>query len=331
MLITPHAPVADDLYRLRDELIVETANTATLAFDARRSGTLTIIRGRGSVRWHIGEVVVTPTTAYNEIATKERGFTLPFDKETDFGLRAEWPSDWGTFEGVVGANLRDDDDDVVRGQLNWNRWIGEKVRTDVNVWVNEVVDDTPVVRVIGTKDKFAVTVLGQITRYDSLRLTADGHRYRTRDGERIAEGYRLDATLEHYILRKAPEWSARLQGSWEGNSLAARLPVGTESRYFTETPTMTSIVSPEFGTFGVGTTVRMGSPEGMIRRPFLVADAWIGVLSPTNMFAYNTSIGMGMSFSGRDKLSVNAFHANTQGGQADNAYEGVGLTYSYLF
>lgn len=331
MPITLDAPVADDLYRLRDELIVETANTATLAFDARRLGTVDIVRGRGSVRWHIGELAVTPTAGYNDISTKERGFTIPFDYETDFGLRAEWPSDWGTFEGVVGANLRDDDDDVVRGQLNWNRWIGQKVRTDVSVWLNEVVDDTPIVRVIGTKYKFAVTVFGQITRFDSLRLTADGHRYQTRDGERIADGYRLDATLEHYILRKAPEWSVRLQGSWEGNSVAARLPAGTESVYFTETPTMSSIVSPEFGTFGGGTTVRVGSPEGVIRRPFLVADSWIGILSPSNTFAYSTSIGTGMSFSGRDKLSVNAFHSNTQGGQAEEPYEGVGITYSYLF
>jgi hypothetical protein len=69
----------------------------------------------------------------------------------------------------------------------------------------------------------------------------------------------------------------------------------------------------------------------VIRRPFLVADAWVGLLSPSNVFAYNTSIGMGMSFLGRDKLSVNAFHANTQGGQVNKPYEGVGITYSYLF
>ena len=83
---------------------------------------------------------------------------------------------------------------------------------------------------------------------------------------------------------------------------------------------------------GIGTSFRYGSSDqGVVRRPFILADAWVGGVWPANDLGYNGRLSMGTSLFGPDVLSLGAFYSNVQGGRTNQAFAGVGLQYSIRF
>lgn len=95
---------------------------------------------------------------------------------------------------------------------------------------------------------------------------------------------------------------------------------------------METLITPSFGTFGAGTTFRYGaSGLSVLRRPFVLADAWAGGIWPANVVGYNGRIAVGISLLGPDILSAGAFYSNIQGGKTDQAYRGrSAILYSLL-
>ena len=83
---------------------------------------------------------------------------------------------------------------------------------------------------------------------------------------------------------------------------------------------------------GIGTSFRYGpSDQGVVRRPFILADAWVGGVWPANDLGYNGRLSMGTSLFGPDILSVGAFYSNVQGGRTNQPFAGVGVQYSFRF
>ena len=83
---------------------------------------------------------------------------------------------------------------------------------------------------------------------------------------------------------------------------------------------------------GVGTVFRYGpSDQGILRRPFVLLDAWTGWVWPADALGYNGRISVGMPVLGPDILSAGAFYSNIQGGRTNQPFTGVGLQYSIRF
>jgi hypothetical protein len=118
----------------------------------------------------------------------------------------------------------------------------------------------------------------------------------------------------------------------QANSLAGQVPIDlVNSGAIPAGTPLDSLISKEFGQFGFG--FRLGlkeySEEVWQLRGFV--DGWMGGLWPAGEFAYHFRGGLGTSFFGFDQLSAEAFHANTQGGQLNQAYEGVQVNYRVRF
>jgi hypothetical protein len=175
-------------------------------------------------------------------------------------------------------------------------------------------------------------LLAKLTTQSFFQLDLDGHRYLTRQGTLLGDGYKTSAILGYTVLKTMPTWQVRLQGSWESNSLKGNLPPELATSLLSPSANMETIVPKAYGTMGVGTTFRYGPSEPEIpRRPYLFVDAWVGWAWPSNVLAYNGRAGVGISLFRADVLSVGAFYGNVQGGQANAAYQGIGVQYSLRF
>ena len=138
--------------------------------------------------------------------------------------------------------------------------------------------------------------------------------------------------LGRSLLSGFQDWQVRLQGSWESNQLAATLPSDLSGLLSPSLSDVQTLIPKKFALMGIGTSFRYGpSDQGVVRRPFILADAWVGGVWPANDLGYNGRLSMGTSLFGPDILSVGAFYSNVQGGRTNQPFAGVGLQYSFRF
>lgn len=166
-----------------------------------------------------------------------------------------------------------------------------------------------------------------------MHFDIDGHRYLTRQGSTLGKGYKLQTILGSSLLTTdMQDWQIRLQGSWESNSLEQTLPSELIGLVGSSVAGVETLIAPKFSTLGLGTTFRYGaSDQGVLRRPFVLADVWAGRVWPANALGYNGRIAMGISLFGSDTLSAEAFYSNVQGGLTNQPFKGAGIQYSIRF
>ena len=132
--------------------------------------------------------------------------------------------------------------------------------------------------------------------------------------------------MGHSLLSGMQDWQVRFLGSVENNQLAQTLPSDLNGLLSPSVAEAQTIVPERFAMVGMGTSFRYGpSDQGILRRPFVLADIWAGYVWPADAVGYNGRLSMGISLLGPDVLSAGAFYSNVQGGRTNQPFAGAKL------
>ena len=237
----------------------------------------------------------------------------------------------GAYQLNVGGNVREVDS-IAYGAVRVNQDITSRLKASLRVGVNELSHETGALRALGKKDTLLLGVTTQLTPQTFLHVDIDGHRYSTREGNNLGKGYKVQTILGHSLLRGIQDWQVRLQGSFENNDLAKTTPPDLIGVISPSLPGVEVLIPRKFALAGVGSSFRYGPfDQGVLRRPFVLGDAWTGWVWPANDLGYNARLSAGISLLGPDILSASVFYSNVQAGRTSQAYAGAGLQYSIRF
>jgi tetratricopeptide (TPR) repeat protein len=250
--------------------------------------------------------------------------------ERDFSISANIPLYQNDVDLFFGSNLNKFSS-ITYGGLKLCRDVVRDLKVMFRLGIHEISTETAALRAIGMKSKVSMALSYKPLTHSFTQLLIDGHQYLTRAGRNLGTGNRVEFQVGHILLDSTPMWNIRLQGSWESNNLKSLLPQEI-SDLLPDDADIGTIVSPEYGQLGLGTSYRYGSREfGERRSIYFTLDAITGWAWPSNVPYYNVSGGVGLSFLGIDALSLDGFYGNVQGGRADEVYSGLMLNYSYAF
>ncbi|MDH5481157.1 MAG: hypothetical protein OEX11_10410, partial [Nitrosomonas sp.] len=257
--------------------------------------------------------------------------TLPVENEVDILTKFEQPLRDGKFHANLGGNFRSDES-LAYGAVKFSQSVTNNMHASLRLGVNEISYESGALRSLGAKDTILLSLSSQLTRQTHLQFDIDGHRYLTRQGSTLGKGYKMQGILGSSLLTGAQDWQVRLQGTWESNDLKQNLPSELKGLFGPSASSVETLILPNFGTLGMGTTFRYGPhDQGILRRPFIHGDVWAGWVWPANVVGYNSRAAMGISLFGSDILSVGGFYSNVQGGRAGQAFSGVNFQYSVGF
>lgn len=320
------------LYQYRNDLALQQSPQLDLAVDFLSLGVLDINQSQARFSWPLSQKGVAFQFRHNHLNSSDNTLILPANDEIDLSVEGKYtlPKNY-QIQLNVGGNLQDQQS-LVYGSVSVTSKLTDFIDANVRVGFNEISTETGFFRALGAKDKVSLVLSSQLTPQSFLQVGIDGHRYLTRQGSVLGEGYRVNGILGYTLLKAAPTWQVRLQGSLESNHLKDKLPNELKPALPSDYATVETVVSRDYSTLGVGTSFRYDLSEQAIpRQPYFLADGWIGWAWPSNVLAYNGRVGLGMSFFKADVLSVGAFYGNVQGGKANEAYTGIGIQYSMRF
>jgi hypothetical protein len=231
----------------------------------------------------------------------------------------------------LGTNLQHQQS-LVYGAIGLTSKINNFLDANIRLGVHELSTETAALRALGMKDKISLILSSKITQQSFFQFDIDGHRYLTRQGSVLGDGYKIGSILGYTVFKAMPTWQVRLQGSWESNRLKDTIPAELINSLPSSSVGIETIVPKSYGMIGVGTTFRYNlSEQDIPRQPYLLIDSWVGWTVPANVLAYNGRVGMGVSLFKADVLSVGAFYGNVQGGQPNTAYQGIDAQYTVRF
>jgi polysaccharide biosynthesis protein PelB len=323
---------SEDLYRQIEALTVKLAHRAVLTPEFRTLGPLDItmvsallnLRLGNTSRIHVG-------VGANRLSSDPKELDVHgFDSERAVSLGAERTYRLGKISGQIGANIRDDHS-LFQGKVSWFHRFGKGWLAQMEYANNEISEESPALRATGAKDRLSLGLFMNPTPWEFARTQLNLQHYHTRDGDRLANGYAVQAELGRFLLKEHPTWQVRLQGSWESNSLVKRLPAEL-NQILTPGANVETVVPRDFGTLGIGSGLYYHVPtEERIPKYFGLMDAWLGWVWPAKELGYNVRLGLGISPGEKALLSFNGFYSNTQGGRTEESYRGVQIQYTLLF
>jgi tetratricopeptide (TPR) repeat protein len=311
----------------------EAASFAGIGWEIKQLGSLDIERELAVLSFRPADNHrLSVRFSHNDLHTSDDDFVAPIDvDEYDFNLK------WNTLllgtpaSVMAGANFRDGSD-LPYGRVAWEKSVYSWLDMGLEIGVNEVTEDTAALRALGAKDQAAFQILFHPTRREYARLRFGGQRYRTRDDVRLGEGYNLEGEVGTNLLLGEPLLQIRLQGQLQANSLPGQVPNSLRnSGMIIGAATPEDIVAPEFRMFGVGFRLATGEFGELPGRFSANLDGWLGGLWPAGEFAYRFSGGLGISPLGSDRLSLEAFYANVQGGLPGQSFQGLQINYRLWF
>ena len=319
------------LFNVRDDLIEKTSRQVTGGIEYKTLGNINFVESRARFSLPYLRGALWAEVKHNLLDSTEPGITLPARNEVD--ITAEYKRPWreGIFQANVGGNLREVDS-LPHGAVRVNQALTGRVKANFRLAMNEMSHETGALRALGKKDTILFGLSAQLPQQTFFHVDVDGHRYETRGGSNLGKGYKVQMILGRSLLSGFQDWQVRLQGSWESNQLAATLPSDLSGLLSPSLSNVQTLIPKKFALMGIGTSFRYGpSDQGVVRRPFILADAWVGGVWPANDLGYNGRLSMGTSLFGPDILSAGAFYSNVQGGRTDQAFAGVGVQYSFRF
>ena len=319
------------LFNVRDDLIAKTSRQVTGGIEYKTLGNINFVESRARFSLPYLRGALWAEVKHNLLDSTEPGIILPARNEVD--ITAEYKHPWreGIFQANVGGNLREVDS-LPHGAVRVNQALTGRVKANFRLAVNEMSHETGALRALGKKDTILFGLSAQLPQQTFFHVDVDGHRYETRGGSNLGKGYKVQMILGRSLLSGFQDWQVRLQGSWESNQLAAALPSDLSGLLSPSLSNVQTLIPKKFALMGIGTSFRYGpSDQGVLRRPFILVDAWVGGVWPANDLGYNGRLSMGTSLFGPDILSAGAFYSNVQGGRTDQAFAGVGLQYSFRF
>lgn len=219
---------------------------------------------------------------------------------TDVLVRAASPALGGRTEVSGGVQLRADGN-LMRAGLAHSRRLGPSVEARVEASRNERADESAALLVNGARTRAGGALTVAAGRFYG-RGAADWKSWSTRAGAALGAGGA--GTLEVGILARAadPEVRARVQGGYQRNRTAA---AATDPELTAIAPGA-PVLPRELAALGVGASAarwRMGPA-------LLVADGWVGWISPLARAAYRVQAGLAFTPTRRSELSVTGFAAN---------------------
>jgi hypothetical protein len=320
------------LYQYRNELAVQQSSEFDIAWDSQSLGTLDINQSRSRYSLPLSKKAVTFQFKHNHLSSSDRELVLPANNEFDLSLEGKYPFQSGyQLQANVGTNLQSQQS-IVYGSMSLTSKINNFLDANIRLGIHELSTETAALRALGDKDKLSLILSTKLTRQSFFQFGIDGHRYLTRQGSLLGDGYKTEAILGYTLLRANPTWQVRLQGSWESNRLEDTIPAELRSSLLSPSVNMETIVPKSYGTMGVGTTFRYNlSAQDIPRQPYLLVDCWAGWAVPANVLTYTGRVGAGISLFKADVLSVGAFYGSVQGGQPNTAYQGIEARYTMRF
>lgn len=323
---------AQDLQAMKEELLLQQARKVRMQLDYQSLGGLDIYQGKARAQIPFRSMDWTFQGGYGDLEASDKVLVFPSIHEGELLLQTEFSLLQDKIELHVGGNVREQPhESLVSGGGKWTHPFENMLDVYLKAGFNDMSYETSALRALGSKDTVLLGLNGNPAIPVMWHVEADVHRYQSRKGSTLGEGYKLNLILGQEVLPENPLWQFRLQGSWEQNHLKDELPAELK-RFLSASSGVDTVVPPEYGTVGIGTTIRYGSsPQGFVKRPFLLVDLWAGGTWPANQVAYNGRMGVGVSPLGPDVIRLDAFYGNVQGGVAGQEYLGVGLQYTYRF
>ncbi len=320
------------LFNSRDELTVKSSKQVAVALNYKSFGELNIIESRARFNTPYLHGALALELKQTQLDFSGSDIVLPVNNEVDITGGFKHPLRDGVFQVNLGGNLREDKS-LVHGAVKVSQNVTNKLKAHLHLGMNEISEVTGGLRSLGAKDAVLFGLSSNLTKQIFLYFDIDGHRYLTRQGSTLGKGYKLQTILGSSLLTTdMQDWQIRLQGSWESNSLEQTLSSELIGLVGPSVAGVETLIAPKFGTLGLGTTFRYGaSDQGVLRRPFVLADVWAGRVWPANALGYNGRIAVGISLFGSDTLSAEAFYSNVQGGLTNQPFKGAGIQYSIRF
>ncbi len=319
------------LFQSRDELAVKSSKQIIGGFDYRKLGDVSFIESRARINSPYLSGALALELKNTLLDSSRPDLIFPAKNEMDIMAEFKYPLRAGMFQVNLGGNLRDDKS-LAYSTFRFNHDITNILKANLRLSVNELSNETGAFRALGAKDTILLGLTTQLTRQTSFNMDIDGHHYKTREGSNLGKGYKLQSILGTTLLTGNQHWQIRLQGAWESNQLASTFPNELIGLLGASNEEVLTLIPKYFGTMGAGTVFRYGaSDEGVLRRPFLLTDAWAGWVWPADSLGYNGRVSVGISIFGSDILSAGAFYSNIQGGRTNQPFMGAGLQYSIRF
>jgi len=226
-----------------------------------------------------------------------------------------------------GGSFRNDDS-LPYGQIVWEpRW-SNQTRGRFELYLNEISEDSPALRVIGAKHKVSGEFTAELTARESATVRLTGQGYHTRNYDRLAEGMRLEALATSVLVRGSPFVQVRAYGSWQKNHLADRLVGSLARSVLPANATVSSVIAPDHRALGVGGLLRTGQNE---RRPQAYIDGWAGATWPNQQFGFQWRAGVSTPIFGADVLVLEGFYTNAPAASPGEVYRGLQVRYQRLF
>lgn len=320
------------LYHYRNELAVQQSSQLVLGGNIQSLGSLDITQSQARFTLPLSKKALSFQVRHNHLNSSDTKLVLPADNEIDLFLEGKYPFQSGLqLQANLGTNLRDQQS-IVYGSMSLTSKINNFLDANIRLGIHELSTETAALRALGDKDKLSLILSTKLTQQSFFQLGVDGHRYLTRQGSLLGDGYKVEGILAYTLIRANPTWQVRLQSSWESNRLKNNLPAELRSSLLSPSANIETIVPKSYGTVGVGTTFRYNlSEQDIPRQPYLLVDGWVGWSVPANVLTYTGRIGAGISLFKADVLSVGAFYGNAQGGQPNTAYQGIDVQYTVRF
>jgi hypothetical protein len=328
-------PEAESIARETSELLEKQASGVQLEYRLDTLGPLMI--NRGQVRASTGallplalqfragfadlrasdqELLVTQQLGGTELQLEAGGAVEERRGETSFSAGVSWRPD----STMPFARLAQ--------RYNLSR----RVEGTALLALQEIVDESPALRVVGARSRAAAMVDVEFTQREYATIVADYRQYRTRDFSMLGQGGAAEVEVGHRLLLGAPGVTLRLQGSVGGNRLVGELPAQAAAFYPGFNAPVTWVVPAFFGSVGPGVavwsgTLRPTSPLGSLAWRM---DAWLGYMTPPNRFAYELRGSLAVAL-GTGALMLYADYASDRATAAGEPYLALGLNYALSF
>lgn len=322
------AEADEGILRQIRELEMSRARQAGGALSHRRLGALTIESAATNFSAPLGGTRLGGRVMHHRLSA--RGDALRVDQlgeEWDASLEFEQRFGRDTLRARAGGNFRSDDS-LPYGQVVWEPRFSNRTRGRFEIYLNEVSEDSPALRAIGTKHKVSGELTADVTARESATMRVTGQGYRTRDNDRLAEGVRVEALATSLLIRSSPLVQARAYGSWQRNHLADRLPPNLVPSVLPSNATVSTVIASDYRTLGLGALVRTGQTES---RPQAYIDGWAGSAWPNRQYAIQVRIGASTPVFGADMLVLEGFYTNAPAARPGEVYRGLALRYQRMF
>ncbi|MBX9613399.1 MAG: tetratricopeptide repeat protein [Burkholderiales bacterium] len=284
------SPLRELLLQHQAELQLALSRRVELKASQRNLGDLDITQTGGSFSLPLDSVRVTADLAHSRFRTDPGGLNLQgIRNETEVAFIADYALGVSPVRMTLGTNQRSDTS-LTFGRLEYARSLARQLQLRLDAWVNRVTEESSALRMIGAKDRLAAGLSANLTPASYARIEYALQNFHTRKGAPLGHGDRVEGEVGGTVYSGMPVWRVRASGSAERNRLVDDLPPGLTGGVLSPFQTIDSVLARRFRTFGVGSTLQLGGPDGPQRRLRGSLDAWVGKQWPANELVYTARL-----------------------------------------